>query len=587
MPGICCVALGALLGAGCAAEVGGTAPTGSPTGGGAGSSPTGTGVAGNGTTGGAGTGGVNTTGGAGAGGPAGPLDVGISSAIRLNRTQYNNTVHDLLGTTLSPADTFPADETSLGFDTIGGVLKIQPERSEKYVDASATLINELLARATTDATYKRYITCDYAAAAPAGATCQKTIIKAFATKAWRRPVDDAELTGYGTLAAMGPTPKDGLTAALRAVLVSANFLYRLERDPNPDAATTHRLSGYELASRLSYFLWGTMPDDALMTAAAAGLADDASIKTQVTRLLADQTRIQVMIDTWGAQWLGSGKMLSITPDAKQYPTFNDNVRAAMIQEEKRFLLDYLGNSKPIPSMLSADFTYVNASLATFYGMPAVTGDALQKVAVTGSQRTGGLLTLGSFLAGESNPTRTSPVKRGLFVLDRLLCSAPPPPPPTVNTNAIDEGPDVGLPIRQRLANHQKLGTGCAACHSVMDSIGLSLENFDGVGKYRASDENGAIDASGTLNTPTGPMTFSGVSGLSAILATDKRFVPCVVQKLLTFSIGRDFSKDADLKAALTTTAGGQAASLRATLEAVVLSDAFRSRRAAMQSEVTQ
>jgi hypothetical protein len=583
LPGIFSAALGLVLGAGCAGEVGGSGNPGTGTGSGSpgaagstGGPGTGTGAAGTGATGTAGA-----TGAAGAAAPGGPLDVGITSAIRLNRTQYNNTVRDLLGTTLSPGDSFPADETSLGFDTIGGVLKIQPERSEKYVSASADLINELLARPTTDPNYKRFITCDYATA---GATCMNTIIKAFATKAWRRPVMDAELTAYGTLAAAGPTPKDGLTAALRAVLVSSNFLYRFERDPNPDDVTTHRLNGYELASRLSYFLWGTMPDDALITAAAGGLTDDAGLKAQVARLLADQNRIGMMIDTWGAQWLGSGKMLSITPDKMQYPMFNDNVRAAMIQEEKRFLLDYLGNNKPIPSMLSADFTYLNATLAAYYGMPAVTGDTLTRVPTAGSQRTGGLLTLGSFLAGESNPTRTSPVKRGLFVLDRLLCSAPPPPPPTVNTN-IDEGPDTGLPIRQRLANHQKLGSGCGACHSVMDSIGLSLENFDGVGRYRASDENGAIDNSGTLNTANGPTTFMGVTGLAGILAADTRFVPCVVQKMLTFSIGRDFSRDVDLKKALTTTAGGQAATLRGALEAVVLSDAFRSRRAAMQSEV--
>jgi hypothetical protein len=593
MPGICCAALGALLGAGCAGEVGGQgpgtgSPTGTPTAGGAGSGAP-TGVAGAGPSGGAGAG-AGVSGAAGAAGPGGPLDVGITTAIRLNRTQYNNTVRDLLGTTSTPGDSFPADETSLGFDTIGGVLKIQPERSEKYVSTSADLINELMARQATDPLYKRYITCDFAAAAPAGATCQKTIIKAFATKAWRRPVDDAELAAYGTLAAAGPTPKDGLIAALRAVLVSANFLYRFERDPNPDATTTHRLNGYELASRLSYFLWGTMPDDALITAAGqatGGLLDDAGLKAQVARMLGDTNRVQTFVDTFGAEWLGAGKMLSITPDKTQYPAFNDNVRAAMIQEEKKFLLEFLANGKPIPSMLSADFTYLNATLAAYYGMPAVTGDALIKVPTAGSQRLGGLLTLGAYLAGESNPTRTSPVKRGLFVMDRLLCSAPPPPPPDVNTN-IDQGSGLeNLPIRQRLAMHQKLGAGCSACHSVMDAIGLSLENFDGVGKYRTSDEFGTIDNSGTLNTAKGPMMFNGVSGLTAILANDTRFVPCVLQKMLTFSIGRDFSKEADLKAALATAAGGPNASLRAALEAVVLSDAFRSRRAAMQSEVMQ
>jgi hypothetical protein len=278
-------------------------------------------------------------------------------------------------------------------------------------------------------------------------------------------------------------------------------------------------------------------------------------------------------------------MTSITPDKTMYPMFNDNVRAAMIQEEQQFLLDFLSNGKPIPQMLSADFTYVNSTLAAYYGMPAVTGTALVRVPTAGSQRVGGLLTLGAYLAGESNPTRTSPVKRGLFVLDRLLCSAPPPPPATVNQN-IDTGSGLeNLPIRQRLAQHQKLGSGCAACHSIMDNIGLSLENFDGVGRYRTSDEYGPIDNSGTLNTANGPTMFNGVSGLSGILAADTRFVPCLVQKMLTFSIGRDFSRDTDIKAALAAAAGGQSASLGGTLQAVVMSDAFRSRRAALQTEV--
>jgi Protein of unknown function (DUF1592)/Protein of unknown function (DUF1588)/Protein of unknown function (DUF1587)/Protein of unknown function (DUF1595)/Protein of unknown function (DUF1585) len=549
--------------------------TGSGVGVGAGGS-TGAGIAGV-----AGTAGGGT-GTAGAAAPGGPLDVGISTAIRLNRTQYNNTVRDLLGTTLTPADNFPPDETSLGFDTLGGTLQLQPERQDAYLSASATLISELLARPTTDALYKRAITCDYAM----GATCPKQILTAFATRAWRRPAVDAELAPYVTLAAAGPTPKDGLSAALRAVLVSANFIYRLEHDPDPNVATAHRLNGYELATRLSYFLWATMPDDALFADAAAGkLLDDASLKAAIARMLADATRARPLVDTFGAEWLGLGKMQSITPDATLYPMFNDTVRAAMIEENKRFVLEFLTNGKAIPAMLSADFTYVNATLAAYYGLPAVTGAALQRVPVAGTNRTGGLLTLGSYLAGESNPNRTSPVKRGLFVLDRLLCSAPPPPPPNVNTN-IDQGSGLeNLPLRQRLAQHQKLGAGCAACHSIMDSIGLGLENFDGAGRYRAADDHGPIDATGTLPGGGGTVSFDGVSQLAAILAADPRFVPCVVQKLLTFSIGRDFSRDTDLRDQLTKAAGGSAANLRGALESVVMSDAFRSRRAALQTEV--
>ncbi len=533
-------------------------------------------------------GGVGTAGagvaGSGAAGVAGPLDVGISTAIRLNRTQYNNTVHDLLGTALTPADSFPPDETSLGFDTLGGTLQLQPERQDAYLSASATLITELFARPATDATYKRIVSCDYAAM---GATCVKPLLSAFATRAWRRPVVDAELAPYVTLAAAGPTPKDGLIAALRAVLVSANFIFRLEHDPDANVATAHRLGGYELATRLSYFLWATMPDDALFADAAAGkLLDDAGLKAEIARMLGDATRVRALVDTFGAEWLGLGKMQSITPDAMAYPMFNDAVRAAMVEENKRFVLDFLTNGKAIPNLLNADFTYVNAALAAYYGLPAVTGTAFQRVSTANTNRSGGLLTLGAFLAGESNPNRTSPTKRGLYVMARLLCSAPPPPPATVNTN-IDTGSGLeNLPVRQRLAEHQKLGAGCQACHVIMDSIGLGLENFDGVGRYRAADEFGPIDATGKLPTAAGTMNFDGVTQLSAILAADTRLVPCVVQNMLTFSIGRDFTSDRALRDQLAAAAGGSAANLRGALETVVMSDAFRNRRAALATEVT-
>ena len=189
--------------------------------------------------------------------PGGPADIGFGTIARLNRTQYNNTVHDLLGTALNPADNFPPDETVLGFDTIAGVLRVQPEHSEKYLDATATLIDELLARAATDPWRMKYLTCDIATGGP---TCQRQVLKNFATKAWRRPVQDAELATYATLAAAQPTPQQGVAAGLRAVLMSANFLYRIETDPSPDDMKAHRLADYQLASRLSYFLWASMPE---------------------------------------------------------------------------------------------------------------------------------------------------------------------------------------------------------------------------------------------------------------------------------------------------------------------------------------
>jgi hypothetical protein len=252
----------------------------------------------------------------------------------------------------------------------------------------------------------------------------------------------------------------------------------------------------------------------------------------------------------------------------------------MINEAKSFLMDYLGNNQPIPSMLSADFTYANATLASFYGLPAVTGDALQRVSTTASQRSAGLLTLGAFLAGESNPTRTSPVKRGLFVLERLLCTAPPPPPGNVSLN-IDAGSGLEkLPIRQRLMQHQMKGSGCAACHVTMDNIGLGLEGFDAVGRYRTTDEFGPINATGLYKG----MAFDGPKQLAPLLAAEPTFVPCVVEKMLSYGVGRSFEHDG-FRDVVAKAAGSGQATLRGALEAVVMSDAFRNRRAALATEV--
>jgi hypothetical protein len=301
-------------------------------------------------------------------------------------------------------------------------------------------------------------------------------------------------------------------------------------------------------------------------------------------MLADARRTQVLVDTFGAQWLGVNHLLQATPDKMLFPQFSEPVRLAMINEAKQFLFDYLGNGKALPTMLSADFTYANAPLATFYGLPAVTGDTLQRVSTTGSKRLAGLLTLGAFLTGESNPTRTSPVKRGLYVLERLLCSAPPPPPGNVNLN-IDAGSGLEkLPIRQRLMQHQMKGAGCAACHVVMDNIGLGLESFDAVGRYRTSDEFGPINATGMLPSANGPMSFDGAQQLSTLLAADTKLVPCVVEKMLTYGIGRSFERDG-FRDVVAASAGGGAATMRGALEAVVLSDAFRNRRAALMTEV--
>lgn len=552
----------------------------------AGTGPNGTG------TGGTGTGPVGSSGGGGVGqgGTTGGMpvvtayDVGFAPVTRLNRVQYDNTVADLLGTTLTPATRFPADNLALGFDTIGAVLNVSPEHAEAYLAASRDLITELMARAATDPIKQRYFTCDVAT----GAACQLEVLRNFASAAWRRPVGDAELTAYAALVAAQPTPDEGNALGLRAILSSANFIYRIERDGNADDATPHTLSAHELATRLSYFLTSSTPDSELRAAADAGtLGSPETLVGQVTRLLADAPRARQFVDNFGTQWLNINRVTTVTPDPTMFPEFDAALRDAMAEESKLFFGELVSSNLPVAQMFTADFKYLNARLATHYDIAGVTGEQLQRVSVTAANNRLGVLTQGAFLAGTSNPTRTSPVKRGLTVLDRLLCSAPPPPPAGVDTN-IDEGSGLeNLSVRERLEQHVMKGDTCNACHSVIDPIGLGLENFDAVGKFRMEDEYGAIDATGSLpGADNTPVAFNGAAEMAALLAMDPRINACVSQQVLTYALGRKIgASETGLREAVTVAMQTGGGTVRSAIDAVVSSEAFRSRRAASAAEV--
>lgn len=551
--------------AGCTAETGGITPGGAPGGSG--------GIGGS----------MSGGGGSGAGGSvSSTADIGFAPAGRLNRTHYNNTVRDLLGTSLRPADGFPADELVLGFDVIAGVLRVQPEHVEKYLAAGEELVAELMARPATDPVRQRYFACDVAS----GAACIGQVTKNLAQAAWRRPVTDAELAPYVQAATAQATAEAGISVALRAVLTSAKFLFRWELDPNPDDATAHLVNGYELATRLSYALWGTTPDAELLAAAANGsLQTPEGALAQTRRLLSTGASIGPLIESFAAQWLNVNQVGTVTPDAGLFPSFDAELRAAMMGETKELVRDFWQNDLPVSQLFSADFTYVNARLAQHYGIPGVTGAAFQRVPVAGSTR-GGLLSLGSFLTATSNPTRTSPVKRGYFVLDRLLCSAPPPPPADVDLN-IDTGTGFeNLSVRERVAKHLEKGTTCFACHRIMDPIGLGLEHYDAIGTYRDADTFGPIDATGKLPSPNGEVAFNGAKELATFLAADERTLPCVVTKLMTYGLGRELQNlQEPFKESVVTATKTNGGNFRAAIESLVQSDLFRMRRAAKVEEV--
>lgn len=376
--------------------------------------------------------------------------------------------------------------------------------------------------------------CDPAIAGEAA--CFRTIVTTLAKKAWRRPLTVAEsdkLMSFLQLAkANGDGFEVGVNLALHTVLLSPHFLFRVELDADPTAATVHRLNDYELATRLSYFLWSSTPDDALMAAAERGeLSDDAKVLEQVTRMLADP-KAAAFTKNFGGQWLMARNVASVTPDPVLFPGFDAALKDSMQKETEAFFQAFVDEERPVKDMLDADFTYLNDRLASHYGLPAPGSTELKRVSLNGTNR-GGLLTLGSLLTVTSNVTRTSPVKRGKWVLGSLMCAEPPAPPP--NVEALAEPVNPTGTLRERMEAHRNNAI-CSSCHSSMDPIGFGMENYDAVGKYRTHEPSGApIDAASTM--PDG-QAFNGTKELSAILKSDPRLTTCVADKLLTYATGR-------------------------------------------------
>jgi Protein of unknown function (DUF1592)/Protein of unknown function (DUF1588)/Protein of unknown function (DUF1595)/Protein of unknown function (DUF1587)/Protein of unknown function (DUF1585) len=500
-------------------------------------------------------------------------DPGLLTLRRLNKIEFDNTVRDLLGTSLRPGENFPPENLDEGFDVIGEALTIQPLHLELMEKAAADLASELIARPADDPYRQRILSCD----AWSDAVCVQTILTDLANRAWRRPVETTEIESLAALIQHGSTPDEGLSLALQGVFLSPHFLYRVEIDPNPLASAPHALNPYELASRLSYLLWSSMPDDALFDAAKAGeLQTDEQILAQLDRMLAD-AKSQGFVSHFAGQWLNLRRVEQVNPDYETFPEFDLDLRTAMRIESESFFRAILDTDVPIAELLTAPYTFVNARLAEHYGLSGQFSEEFVRVSTEGSTRAG-LLTQGSFLALTSNPTRTSPVKRGKWVLDQLLCEGPPPPPPGVETDleAVGEGE---LTTRERLELH-RVQPSCAGCHVMMDPIGLSFENFDAVGAYRTEEGGAAIDASGLLPVGGETVAFQGPQELAQIISEDPRLVTCAVKKLVTYGVGRKVGKaERPMIESIVTGANERGNSLRDILSAVVTSHAFKTRRA--------
>ncbi len=412
--------------------------------------------------------------------------------------------------------------------------------------------------------------------------CTTNVLARFLPRAWRRSVSDAEVASVKTISdgitksTTEPGTADdqwmlGMQLAMQEALTSSNFVYRPEIDPDPNSSAPHPLGDYELASRLSYFLWSSMPDEELFSKAKDGTlhAPDV-IDAEVERMLGDPKAVALANDFAG-QWLETRLLQTVTPSTTLFPAWNDGVRASMTEETKLFFLDFLAAGKKLPDMMDAQYTFTDATLRAYYGLPPSGAPDFVPTALAGSQREG-ILGQGSVLTITSQPIRTSPVERGKFVLSRLLCNEPPPPPP--NVPPLDTAPGTGS-MRQKLEQHVEAGPACSSCHSLLDPIGLALENFDGVGRWRTMDGPYPIDTTGLSYNGH---AISDVATLAAVVKTDPGFIPCVTSQFWAYAMGQEAQDgDTQTSAALSSASSANGYSLRDMIHVVVKSSAFQTR----------
>jgi mono/diheme cytochrome c family protein len=370
--------------------------------------------------------------------------------------------------------------------------------------------------------------------------CASKILSTLARNAYRRPVTVGDLQPLLNLYKVGRKDSDfeaGIGMALQRILVSPEFLFRIEHDPvNTTAGAAYRISDLELASRLSFFLWSSIPDNQLLNLATAGkLRDPAVLEQQVRRMLAD-SRSNALVSNFFGQWLYLRNMPGVHPDQDAFPEFDENLRAAFEQETQLFLESNVREDRSVLDLLNADYTFVNERLARFYGIPNVYGSHFRRVSLDGHEERRGLLGQGSILTVTSYANRTSPTIRGKWLLTNVLGTPPPPPPPDVPS--LKETPPNGkiLTMRERMEQHRS-NAACAVCHAQMDPLGFALENFNGVGEWRTVSEAGsAVDASGVL--PNG-VKFNGPAELrKVLLGHPEQFADTVTDRLLTYALGR-------------------------------------------------
>ena len=468
--------------------------------------------------------------------PAAAFTPAPSTLRRLTTTQYRNTIGDLLGSGVTIKGTLEPDTALDGFASIGAArVSLSATATEEFDTAAFDLAHQAL---SNTATRGALVGC-----APAGTTddaCARTFVTTFGRRAWRRDLTSDEITRYATLATTAAGMlKDfwgGLEYGLAGLLESPHFLYREELGATDPGAPTRRVfSGYELASRLAFLVTNSTPDDTLLDAAKTGkLATPAGLGAEAQRLLASP-RAHAAMGNFFTELYALGNLDSLPQSSTFFPKVSPTLGASMRTETLKVLDDIaFGANTDYRSLFDTTTTYVNQELASLYGLPAVTGADFVKVTLPASGPRAGFLGQGSFLSMYSHADSGSPTRRGKFVREVILCQAVPSAPPDVNTMFPVDAPNAAQrTTRQKLEQHRMAGSSCAACHQVMDPVGLGLENFDGLGAYRTTEAAQMIDASGSLDGAE----YTDARALGAALKDHPSLGSCLTRGVLRYTIG--------------------------------------------------
>jgi len=446
-------------------------------------------------------------------------DPGPPLIRRLNRSEYNATVRDLTGVTIDVAAEvgMPEEATGTAFDTSANALVLPPALMEKHFAAAELILDRMK---------------------PLAGASPREIVKAFARRAFRRPIQDDELDRlmalYGRAASRGDAPEKALRLPLKAVLVSPHFLFRVEREQPGSKA--YALTGPELATRLSYFLWSTMPDEALLSDAEGGkLSDPAVLEGHVKRMLV-HPKAKALTGNFAAQWLQLRKLEFARPSTEFFPAFNNKLKQAMREEATTFLDKLREDDRSVLDLLDSDYAWLNGDLAKYYGIPGVEGKDFRRVALRPEWHRGGLIGMGAVLALTSHTSRTSPTLRGKWILESIYGTPPPPPPPDAGTIKEQKKGAEPKTFRELMALHA-VQPACASCHRRIDPLGFALENYDAVGAWRDTQGGKPLDATGVL--PSGEK-FEGLAGLKAVLLrTAPAFERNLIEQLMSYALGRD------------------------------------------------